>query len=138
MITSGIKYLGQLRTEATHLQSGNILITDAPTDNNGKGQAFSPTDLMATSLAACMITVMGIKANQEQIPFENVSAEITKVMGGPPRKISEIRVAISLNQKGLTINQQTILERIAHTCPVALSLHPDIRLKVDFFYVNHF
>jgi len=134
MATSYVKYLGALRTEATHRQSGKNIITDAPMDNNGKGEAFSPTDLTATSLAACMITVMGIKAEQDAIPFEQVSAEVTKVMAGPPRRISEIHLTVSINESGLTEKQKTILERTAQTCPVALSLHPDIRLKIDFRY----
>jgi len=136
MATSTVKYLGHLRTEATHLQSASTIITDAPTDNKGKGEAFSPTDLTATSLASCMITVMGIKAAEANIPFNEVTAEVTKIMGGPPRKITEIRIKIRISRRNLSDKDRTILAETAHTCPVALSLHPDIKVKLEFDYFD--
>lgn len=136
MATSTVKYLGELRTEAKHLQSGSVIISDAPTDNKGKGEAFSPTDLTATSLASCMITVMGIKAEEAQIPFSDVVAEVTKIMGGPPRRIVEIQIRIRMSGKHVDEKQKTILQRTAHTCPVALSLHPEIKIKLEFDYFD--
>lgn len=131
MSTSKILYVGDLRTESTHLQSGTVIITDAPTDNHGKGEAFSPTDMVANSLATCMFSIMGIKAKQLGIDLKGSNAEVTKIMQGEPRMIKEIVVVF--NMVGF-INDKTklILERVALTCPVFLSLHPDITKNITF------
>ncbi len=130
-MTSKVTYTGDLRTSSVHLQSGSEIITDAPVDNNGKGEAFSPTDMVANSLATCMFTIMGIKANQMNINFDGSTASVTKIMQSEPRMISKIiidfQMSISVDDK-----TKTILERAAHTCPVYLSLHPDIQKEVTF------
>lgn len=131
MATSKVVYLGDLRTSSVHLQSGTEIITDAPTDNNGKGEAFSPTDMVANSLATCMLTVMGIKARDLQVDFSGSTAEVTKIMAAEPRRISEIHVTFEMN---LVADEKTktILERTAMTCPVFYSLHPDIKKEITF------
>jgi uncharacterized OsmC-like protein len=131
MATSKVTYLGELRTSSVHLQSGTTIITDAPTDNNGKGEAFSPTDMVANSLATCMLTVMGIKARDLGVDFSGSTAEVTKVMAAEPRRISEIHVTFTMN---LVADEKTktILERTAMTCPVSYSLHPDIKKEIVF------
>lgn len=130
-MTSKVTYTGDLRTKSVHLQSGSEIITDAPTDNNGKGEAFSPTDMVANSLATCMLTIMGIKANSMDINFEGSTALVTKIMKPEPRMISKIIVEfdMKLNADEKT---KTILERAALTCPVYLSLHPDIQKEITF------
>jgi len=131
MATSKVTYLGDLRTSSIHLQSGSEIISDAPIDNNGKGEAFSPTDTVANGLASCMFTVMGIKARDLEVDFSNSTAEVTKIMGTEPRRITEIHVAFNMNlvADGKT---KTILERTAMTCPVFYSLHPDIKKEIVF------
>ncbi|WP_288998619.1 OsmC family protein [uncultured Psychrobacter sp.] len=129
MITSKVTYQGDLRTSAIHLQSNNEIITDAPTDNQGKGEAFSPTDLLATSLASCMLTIIGIKARDINVDLAGTTAEVTKVMTADPRRISEIHVAITFNQQ-LDEKTQKIFYNTALSCPVAKSIHPDITQKV--------
>jgi putative redox protein len=133
MATAKVKYLGGLRTEATHLGSGNKIITDAPLDNQGKGQAFSPTDLLSSSLASCMLTVMGIAANTHQINMDGSEAEVTKIMAADPRRVSEIHIVITLPH---TYNdkEKAILEHAARTCPVALSVNTAIIQKIEFAY----
>jgi uncharacterized OsmC-like protein len=131
MATSKVTYLGELRTSSVHLQSGTTIITDAPTDNNGKGEAFSPTDMVANSLATCMLTVMGIKARDLGVDFSGSTAEVTKVMAAEPRRISEIHVAFTMNLAA-DEKTKTILERTAMTCPVFYSLHPDIKKEITF------
>jgi len=131
MSTSKVVYKGDLRTESTHLQSGTTILTDAPTDNHGRGEAFSPTDMVANSLATCMFSIMGIKAKAMDIGIENSTAEVTKIMQAEPRKISEIIVSFEMNSV-VDEKSKTILERAAMTCPVFLSLHPDIKKKVRF------
>lgn len=133
MPTSEIVYLGELRTEAKHLQSGNCIVTDAPLDNQGKGEAFSPTDLTATSLASCMITVMGIKANNMEWELTEVRAQITKHMANEPRRISKIEIHMQLSNL-LTEKQRKSLEISALNCPVAKSLSPEIEQDVHFEY----
>lgn len=135
MITAKIEYEGQLRTRCTHVQSGTTITTDAPTDNHGKGEAFSPTDLLSTSLITCMLTTMGIAAGKENIPFERASAEMTKVMANNPRRVSEIVITITMPKGRLTDEQRRKLEDVALNCPVARSLHPDVRQQVKFEYV---
>lgn len=134
MPTVQTTYLGELRTEATHLQSGTTIITDAPTDNNGKGEAFSPTDLVAAALGSCMMTIMGIVARRDGIDLKGSQMEITKVMSAePPRKIAKVVVKLSmLTDTELNEVNKAKLERAAYTCPVALSLHPDIEQAVTF------
>jgi len=132
-MTSKVTYLGGLRTEAQHLASQEIIITDAPKDNQGKGEAFSPTDLVATALASCMITIMGIKARDLGIDLTGTKAEITKIMGTEPRRISALQIQLTFNSS-FDSKTQTLLERAALTCPVAHSLHPDIRQEVLFIW----
>lgn len=131
MATSKVTYLGDLRTSSIHLQSSSEIISDAPLDNNGKGEAFSPTDTVANGLASCMFTVMGIKARDLGVDFSGSTAEVTKVMAADPRRISEIHITFSMN---LSVDEKTktILERTANTCPVMFSLHPDIKKEISF------
>lgn len=132
MATVKAKYLGNLRVECTHLQSGTKIITDAPTDNHGKGEAFSPTDLCATSVAACAMTIMGIYAQSNDIDLVGTEIEITKTMSADPRRIGSIDIIFHMPAKGYTPKQRTVLERAAHTCPVHLSLHPDVKQNFVF------
>lgn len=130
-MTATVNYLGNLRCESTHVKSGDTFNTDAPTDNNGKGAAFSPTDTVATGLASCMLTVMGIKAQDMNIDIAGSIAAVTKHMAANPRRISQIDVA--LDMKGNCDKRtQLILERIGFTCPVYQSLHPDIIKNITF------
>ena len=131
MATSKVTYLGDLRSSSIHLQSGTEILTDAPTDNNGKGEAFSPTDMVANSLATCMITIMAIKARDMNLELKGTTAEVTKVMAAEPRRISEIHITFEMN---LVANEKTktILERTAMNCPVHFSLHPDIKKEIIF------
>lgn len=129
MTTSKVTYQGDLRTTAIHLQSKDKIITDAPTDNEGKGEAFSPTDLLATSLASCMLTIIGIKARDMDIDIAGTMAEVTKVMAADPRRVSEVHIVITFNQQ-LDDKTQKIFYNTALTCPVANSLHPDIIQRV--------
>lgn len=130
---STIKYLRNLRTESTHLKSGEKFITDAPTDNNGKGEAFSPTDMIATNLGTCMLTLMGIKANNLGIEFSDATVEVEKVMASNPRRISEISLKIRIP---IIYDKETrkSLEYAAISCPVAKSLNPEIRQEVTFVW----
>ncbi|MBF01386.1 OsmC family protein [Flavobacterium coralii] len=130
-MTSKVTYLGDLRTSSVHIQSGSEIISDAPLDNNGKGEAFSPTDTVANALASCMFTVMGIKARDIGVKMKGSVAEVTKIMQASPRKISEIKVEITM-QSDADEKARTILERTAMSCPVLLSLNPDIEKKVTF------
>lgn len=136
METIRIKYLGELRTQAEHLKSGEKIITDAPTDNQGKGEAFSPTDLMSSSLGSCMMTLMGIAANTHEIPFEKVGCQITKIMDSNPRRVKEIVIKFDMGDHYYSEKQKTILIRAAETCPVALSLHPDLKQTVSFQFAE--
>ncbi|RXG16327.1 putative OsmC-like protein [Leeuwenhoekiella aestuarii] len=131
-MTSKVVYLGDLRTECEHLKSGDKFITDAPIDNNGKGEAFSPTDTVATALASCMLTVMGIKAAQlNGVELKGSSASVTKIMNAEPRRIA--RIEIELNLQGVHNDKdRKILENTAKTCPVLNSLHPDMEKAVSF------
>jgi uncharacterized OsmC-like protein len=131
-MTSKITYLGELRTTCEHLQSGTTILTDAPTDNHGKGEAFSPTDLVATSLGSCMISIMAIKSKDLDVDLVDSSVEITKIMQAEPRKIAKIIVSLQLPDT--TEKNKVILERAAMTCPVFLSLHPDIEKDVTFHW----
>lgn len=130
-MTSKVVYLGDLRTECTHLKSGNAFITDAPTDNNGKGLAFSPTDTVATGLASCMMTVMGIKARDLGVDMTGTKSEVTKIMANDPRRISKIEVLMNLPFEA-DDKTKKILENTGRTCPVLYSLHPDIEKAITF------
>jgi putative redox protein len=125
-------YLGELRTEATHLRSGNKIITDAPPDNNGKGEAFSPTDLTCASLNSCMMTLMGMLAQREQIDITGMRSEIVKIMAANPRKIAEVQITFFHENLKATEVQKEKLKRAALTCPVALSLGDDVTQTVTF------
>lgn len=133
-MTSKVYYNGALRTTCTHLQSGQSIITDAPVDNNGKGEAFSPTDLVATALATCMITVMGIKANTNGWNIDGAELHVTKIMASEPRRISEVIVEINMPKGDYDEKIRTILEHTARTCPVAHSLHPDLKQTIVFLW----
>lgn len=130
-MTSKVTYLGNLRTESEHIKSGNSYITDAPTDNNGKGEAFSPTDTVATGLASCMLTVMGIKARDMNVDMSGTTAEVTKTMASNPRRISKIKVVLNFPFEADSKTKK-ILEHTAKTCPVHFSLHPDIERDITF------
>lgn len=126
------KYVGELRTESTHLKSSNVIITDAPTDNNGKGNAFSPTDLVASALCSCMTTVMGICANKNQFDLPNSTAHVTKVMSSHPRRISKIIIEINFDKNNLSEQNVEKLIAVAKGCPVAQSLSSDLIQQVRF------
>ncbi|MDA8753861.1 OsmC family protein [Candidatus Marinimicrobia bacterium] len=131
---SKVVYEGELRTKAVHISSGNIIVTDAPKDNQGKGEAFSPTDLVATALAGCILTIMGIIAKRSNQNLNGTYAEVEKRMGSEPRSISEIKVRIFLNKKILK-KERAKFERAAKACPVSLSLHPDLVKVINFIYL---
>jgi len=135
-IMAEVTYTGELHTIATHLRSGDAINTDAPVDNRGKGQAFSPTDLMATSLASCILTVMGIRAMDWEIPMTGAHATVEKHMASNPRRIQKLVVEISMPEMSLTQKQKEILEKIAHTCPISMSLHPDLEEEISITWVN--
>ena len=130
-MTSTVEYKGNLRCESTHLKSGNSFLTDAPVDNQGKGEAFSPTDTVATGLASCMLTVMGIKAADMGIELSGSKAQVTKIMDANPRRISQIDEVLDM-KGGCDKRAQLILERVGNTCPVHNSLHPDIVKNITF------
>jgi putative redox protein len=130
-MTSKVIYLGDLRTESTHIQSGSTMVTDAPLDNNGKGEAFSPTDTVANALATCMFTIMGIKARDMGVEIQGSTAEVTKFMQPSPRMISKIQMVFNMKADA-DEKTRTILERAGMTCPVFLSLHPDIEKDITF------
>lgn len=134
MPTATVKYLGELRSEAIHLQSGNRIITDAPTDNHGKGEAFSPTDLLCTSLACCMVSLMGIVAMTHHITLGEIDADVTKTMAANPRRVSRIEIEMRFAGADYSEKEKQILERAAMTCPVFLSLHPDIEKDIRFIW----
>ena len=133
-ITSTVTYEGALRTRAKHLRSGQEFITDAPLDNQGKGEAFSPTDLAATSLACCALTIMGIAAEARGIDLTGAKAEVVKVMGGPPRLISAIHIVIRLPAKPYTAAQRKVIIAAAEACPVGRSLHPDLEQEIKLIF----
>ena len=132
-MTSSVTYSGDLRTLATHLQSGSVIETDAPTDNQGKGERFSPTDLIGTSLAACMLTTMAIRAKDQELKLKGATCHTEKIMSAAPRRISILNIRFSWPESvDFTVEEQERLESIAWTCPVKESIHPDIKLEVDF------
>ena len=134
MSTSKIIYKNNLRTEAQHIASGQKIITDAPLDNNGKGEAFSPTDLVATALASCMITIMAIAAEKNGINISETSASVKKIMGTNPRTISDVVFDIKMS-KDLALKDRKRLEKAALACPVHKSLHPDMNKEITFSYI---
>jgi len=136
MNTSELVYQGELRTLATHMYSGTQLFTDAPLDNQGKAASFSPTDLVAVALATCIITTIGILMKEENLKLEGSKLAVRKIMASNPRRISEIQVDIEIVDNQITYQQKERLERIAHECPVARSLHPDIKQQLLFSYAN--
>jgi uncharacterized OsmC-like protein len=130
-MTSKVTYLGDLRTSSIHLQSGSEIISDAPIDNKGKGEAFSPTDTIANALATCMMTIMGIKARDLNVDFKGSTAGVTKIMNAEPRRIGAIEIVFDM--QGVSESKdKTILERAAMTCPVFLSLNADIEKRITF------
>jgi uncharacterized OsmC-like protein len=131
IMTSKVTYLGDLRTSSIHLQSGSEIISDAPIDNNGKGEAFSPTDTVANALASCMFTIMGIKAKDLNVDLASSTAAVTKIMKAEPRMISAIEIVFDMNIAA-DEKTKTILERAAMTCPVFLSLNTDIEKRISF------
>ncbi len=134
-MTSKVVYTGNLRCVATHLQSGSEIETDAPTDNQGKGERFSPTDLVATALAACIVTTMGILGKNHNIVVDGVVCEVEKIMVSSPRRIGEIKIGLDFTKCGTyTEKEKTLLVHIAHTCPVFESLHPDLKKTLDFIW----
>ena len=132
MTTVKTVYLGDLRTENEHLQSGNKIITDAPTDNQGKGEAFSPTDLLATALGNCIMTIMGIKARDNGIDIIGTELEVTKIMASDPRRVAEVVVEFTFPKKNYSEEEKQLIESVAGTSPVPLSLHPDLRQTIKF------
>ncbi len=132
-MTSQITYKGNLRNSAEHTQSGSIIETDAPTDNHGKGERFSPTDIVATALGTCMLTIMGIKARDMNVDLEGTQIDVTKIMAAEPRRIGGVKLNFTFPKNVITDEKQkAILEKAALTCPVAKSIHPDIHLDVKF------
>lgn len=133
MTTIESKYWGELRTESTHVRSGQTLLTDAPADNNGKGETFSPTDLLVTALGTCMLTVMGIAARQHGMNIDGTRCSLVKIMASNPRRVSEVQIVLNFPKEGTySDKEKAILERSALTCPVAKSVHPDLIQNVTF------
>lgn len=132
MTTIKTTYLGDLRTENIHLQSGSKIITDAPTDNRGKGEAFSPTDMLATALGNCIMTIMGIKAMDNGIDLVGTELDITKIMANDPRRVDEVIIAFNFPQKGYTEEEKKLIESVAGISPVPLSVHPDLKQTIIF------
>jgi len=135
MKTAHVKYLGELRTAATHIRSGNEIITDAPLDNSGKGAAFSPTDLVSSALVSCMMTVISIMADTHGINVSGMEGEALKNMGTNPRRITSIEVSLRF-PRAFSEHDRVLIERTARACPVALSLHPDLVQELTFEYGN--
>ena len=132
-MTADIIYKGTLRCEATHVQSGSVIETDAPTDNRGKGERFSPTDLLCVSLATCIATTMGIKADDMKIDLTDTTVEVTKHMLPDPRRVAKIEVKLTMpSTLQLDEKDKTILERVGNNCPVTKSLHPDLEVIIEF------
>ena len=132
MRISEVSYLGNLRTACKHVKSGDTFITDAPTDNNGKGEAFSPTDILATSLASCAITIIGIYCNKNNIDFGHCEASVNKIMGANPRKVDQIIIEMKLSKNlwdEKTLNQ---IIKVARTCPVELTLENNVQIEYKF------
>lgn len=136
MLISKVTYQGELRTSATHLLSNTTIVTDAPLDNQGKGEAFSPTDLVATATASCMLTIMGIAARTHHLDITGTTVDVTKVMASNPRRISEIHCHLTVPDRGFDEKQRMILENAARTCPVIQSLSSEILKVIRFTYTH--
>lgn len=134
MATSKVKYLGHLRTECTHIASGTTILTDAPTDNHGKGEAFSPTDLVATAYASCVITIMGIYCQNHDIQFDHAEAEVTKIMGSAPRKIAKLVITIDLSKNQWAEDIRKKVVAAGRACPVAKTLEGNVEVELDFSF----
>ncbi|WP_192822943.1 OsmC family protein [Rufibacter sp. LB8] len=134
MSSMTLQYTGQLRTQGTHLASGNTVVTDAPVDNNGRGEAYSPTDLVCSALGSCMMTIMGMVADRNHIDLTGMTMAITKRMAADPRRISEIVLEVQMPARDFSEKERAMLENAARTCPVALSLHPELTQTVLFQY----
>nr|WP_319401069.1 OsmC family protein [uncultured Carboxylicivirga sp.] len=132
MTTIKTTYLGDLRTENIHLQSGSKIITDAPTDNRGKGEAFSPTDMLATALGNCIMTIMGIKAMDNDIDLVGTELDITKIMTDNPRRVDEVVIQFNFPKKGYADDEKKLIESVAGISPVPLSVHPDLKQTIIF------
>jgi putative redox protein len=130
--TAVVKYQGDLRCGAEHVFSGTEVISDAPLDNNGKAQSFSPTDMVSTSLATCMLTIMGIKARDMNVSLDGTKANVFKTMASDPRRISRVKIDFQMKGGPFTGKEKIILERAARACPVAKSLHPEIVQEIQF------
>jgi putative redox protein len=133
-MTSEIVYRGDLRNELTHTYSGTKILTDAPLDNNGKAEAFSPTDLLAASAGACALTIMGIAARERGFDLEGAKVQVTKVMASNPRRVSEIHLSFDFPANNYTEEQKRVLKHIAYNCPVMLSIHPEIKKEITLNY----
>ena len=131
-MTASILYQGSLRCEATHMQSSSMIETDAPTDNKGRGEKFSPTDLLCVSLGTCILTTMGIKAMSMDIDLSNATMEVTKHMEAEPRRVGKIVIKVSLPKLDLTEQEKTELESAGNHCPVQQSIHPDIVSEITY------
>ncbi len=131
-----VKYISDLRTEMTHLQSGTVVITDAPVDNQGKGEAFSPTDLVSSALCSCMLTIMGITAREHKFSIDGANARVTKMMASDPRRIAEVVIEIDFPDFPYSIKHKKIIEHISKTCPVAFSLHPELKQTIQLNFKN--
>ena len=136
MNTAEIQYIGDLRTVSTHGLSGQHVTTDAPPDNQGKGEFFSPTDLVSSALGSCMLTIMGIAARTHHIPMDGTKVHVKKIMASDPRRIAAIELDFYMPVHPYSPKEKAILEHAALTCPVAKSLHPDLVQKVNFHYAE--
>lgn len=137
MITVKTEYTGDLRTRVVHIRSGSNIITDAPVDNKGKGESFSPTDLVAAALGSCMLTIIGIKASEHGFDIEGAEVEITKIMSSNPRRISEIKIDFTFPDKGYNDKEKKLIINSAKTCPVAKSIHPEINQTLAFNFLEN-
>lgn len=134
MVTSTVEYLGNLRTKCTHLQSGMEIVTDAPVDNNGKGEAFSPTDLAATAYASCMITIIGIFCEANGLHFKHAKAQVQKVMGSNPRRISKVVIEMDLSGNNWSDTDAEKVIRAGKNCPVAKTFSEGVEIEFSFSY----
>jgi len=134
MITSTVEYLGDLRTKCTHLKSGTEILTDAPVDNKGKGEAFSPTDLVATAYASCMITIIGIYCNEHGINFKSAKANVQKIMESNPRRVGKIVIHLDLSGNNWTDLEAEKAIRAGKACPVAKTVSENVEVE---FEISH-
>ncbi len=133
-MTSEITYNGELRTTATHIQSGEAIISDAPCDNQGKGQAFSPTDLVATALGSCMMTIMGIKARDNDLDIVGAKCSVNKIMASEPRRIGKVEVTFAMPANNFSEAQKQLLVEAAQGCPVCRSLSKEVEVGLKFLW----